>query len=152
MAIRIGINGFGRIGRLVYRIAHARKDIDIVAINDITDAPTLAYLLKYDSVHKKFTGKVEAKEDFIIVDGKKSRVLAEKDPEKLPWKDLGAEYIIESTGVFRKKEQLEKHLKAGAKKVLLSVPSKDEIDATIILEVNDNVWKPCCPGKAYLLA
>ncbi len=142
MAVKIGINGFGRIGRLVFRIAHKRDDVEVLAVNDLTDAKTLAYLLKYDSVHGKFEGSVKAEEDALMVDGKKIKVLSEKDPGKLPWKDLGVEVAVESTGVFRKREQIAAHLEAGASKVLLSVPSKDKIDATIVLGVNDDDLKP----------
>ena len=143
MAVKIGINGFGRIGRLVFRAAHARNDVEVVAVNDITDAKTLAHLLKYDSVHGKFSGSIAVKEDALVVDGKEVRVLAERDPENLPWAELGVDVAVESTGIFRKREQIAKHLKAGAKKVLLSVPAKDEIDATIVLGVNDDdlpIW------------
>jgi glyceraldehyde 3-phosphate dehydrogenase len=142
MAIKIGINGFGRIGRLVFRVVHARDDVEVVAVNDITNASTLAHLLKYDSVHGKFPGKIEVKGDSLIVDGREVRVLAERDPEKLPWKEMGVDLAVESTGVFRKKEEVARHLRAGARKVLLSVPSKDEIDATIVLGVNDADLKP----------
>jgi glyceraldehyde 3-phosphate dehydrogenase len=142
MAVKIAINGFGRIGRLVFRIAHRRNDVDVLAINDITDAKTLAHLLKYDSVHGKFPGQIEARGDILVVDGKEIRVLAERDPEKLPWKDMGVEVAVESTGIFRKKDQVAKHISAGAGKVLLSVPAKDEIDATIVLGVNDDDLKP----------
>ncbi len=142
MAVKIGINGFGRIGRLVFRVAHQRDDVEVVAVNDITDAKTLAHLLKYDSVHGKFSGTIEAKGNAIIVDGKEIRVLAERDPGNLPWKEMGVEMAVESTGIFRKREQIAKHLDAGARKVLLSVPAKDEIDATIVLGVNDDDLKP----------
>ena len=142
MAVKIGINGFGRIGRLVFRAVQTRDDIEVLAVNDITDAKTLAHLLKYDSVHGKFKGAVEAKDDALIVDGRQIRVLAERDPEKLPWKEMGVEIAVESTGKFRKRDEIAKHLKAGARKVLLSVPSKDEIDATIVLGVNDDDLKP----------
>jgi glyceraldehyde 3-phosphate dehydrogenase len=142
MAVKIAINGFGRIGRLVFRIAHKRDDMNVVAINDITDAKTLAHLLKYDSVHGRFSGKVEAKDQAIVVDGKEIKISAERDPANLPWAALGVDIVVESTGVFRKKEQIAKHLAAGAKKVLLTVPAKDEIDATIVLGVNDDDLKP----------
>jgi len=142
MAVKIGINGFGRIGRLVFRIAHKRDDVEVLAVNDLTDAKTLAYLLKYDSVHGKFDGSVKAEGNNLVVDGKKIKVLSEKDPGKLPWKDLDVEVAVESTGVFRKREQIAAHLDAGARKVLLSVPSKDKIDATIVLGVNDDDLKP----------
>ncbi len=142
MAVKIAINGFGRIGRLVFRVANKRDDVEVVAINDITDAKTLAHLLKYDSVHGRFDGIVEAKDDAIVVDGKEIKILAERDPSKLPWGDLGVDVTVESTGIFRKREQVAMHLDAGAKKALLTVPSKDEIDATIVLGVNDDELKP----------
>jgi glyceraldehyde 3-phosphate dehydrogenase len=142
MGVKIGINGFGRIGRLVFRAVHERDDVEVLAVNDITNAECLAHLLKYDSVHGKFKGKVEAKSDSIVVDGKEVRVLAEKDPAKLPWKDMGVEVAVESTGVFRKRDDIARHIEAGARKVLLSVPAKDEIDATIVLGVNDDDLKP----------
>ncbi|MBN2031058.1 type I glyceraldehyde-3-phosphate dehydrogenase [bacterium] len=142
MAVKIGINGFGRIGRLVFRAAHQRDDVEVVAINDITDAKTLGHLLKYDSVHGRFKGQIKVEGNTLVVDGKVLRVLAEKDPSKLPWKDMGVDIAVESTGIFRKREQIAMHLSAGAKKVLLSVPAKDEIDATIVLGVNDDDLKP----------
>jgi len=139
MAVKVGINGFGRIGRLVFRKALEYNDIEIVAVNDITDAATLAHLLKYDSVHRIFNGSVEVREGALIVNGKNVRILAEKDPSKLPWKDLGVELVIEGTGIFTKKEQMEMHLKAGAKKVILTAPAKDDVDATIVMGVNDSI-------------
>ncbi|MEK9138653.1 MAG: glyceraldehyde 3-phosphate dehydrogenase NAD-binding domain-containing protein, partial [Bacteroidota bacterium] len=139
MSVNIGINGFGRIGRLVFRRMMQQGGFNVVAINDITDAKTLAYLLKYDSIHGKYPGSVTAEGDSIVVDGKKFKITAEKDPAKLPWKSLGAELIIEGTGIFTSREQLQKHIEAGAKKVLLTAPAKDEIDATIVLGVNDDV-------------
>ncbi|MFH1940527.1 MAG: type I glyceraldehyde-3-phosphate dehydrogenase [bacterium] len=142
MSVKIGINGFGRIGRLVFRAVSKRDDVEVLAVNDITDAKTLAHLLKYDSVHGKFDGKIEVKGDSIFVDGKEVRVLAEKDPSNLPWKELGVEVAVESTGKFRKRSEIAKHLDAGARKVLLSVPAKDEIDATIVCGVNDEDLKP----------
>ena len=142
MGVKIGINGFGRIGRLVFRAVHERDDVEVLAVNDITNAECLAHLLKYDSVHGKFKGQVEAKADSIVVDGKEVRVLAERDPSKLPWKDMGVEVAVESTGVFRKRDDISRHFDAGARKVLLSVPAKDEIDATIVLGVNDDDLKP----------
>ncbi len=142
MAVKFGINGFGRIGRLVFRLAHANKDIDVMQVNDITDAATLAHLLKYDSVHGLFPGEVKTEGDSLVVDGKKIKVSAEKDPANLPWGDLDVDIVIESTGVFRKKDQIEKHLQAGAGKVVLTVPAKSEIDATIVLGVNDDDLKP----------
>ncbi len=142
MSVRVGINGFGRIGRLVFREMQKRKDIEVIAINDLTDAKTLAHLLKYDSVHGKFSGEVSSKENAIVVNGKEIRIYAEKDPAQLPWKSLNVDYVVEATGVFRKREQIAKHLEAGAKKVILTVPSKDQIDNTIVLGVNDNELKP----------
>jgi glyceraldehyde 3-phosphate dehydrogenase len=139
MAINIGINGFGRIGRLVFRRMLKTGGFNILGINDITDPKTLAYLLKYDSVHGKFDGTVTAEADGIVVDGKKYKVMAEKDPTKLPWKDLGVDIVIEGTGIFTSREKLAMHVTAGAKKVLLTAPAKDEIDATVVLGVNDNV-------------
>jgi glyceraldehyde 3-phosphate dehydrogenase len=139
MAINIGINGFGRIGRLVFRRVLEQGGFNVVGINDITDAKTLAYLLKYDSVHGIFEGDVKAEESAIVVNGKKYRIIAEKDPSKLPWKELGADIIIEGTGIFTSREKLQPHITAGAKKVLLTAPAKDEIDATVVLGVNDNI-------------
>jgi glyceraldehyde 3-phosphate dehydrogenase len=139
MSVNIGINGFGRIGRLVFRRMMQQGGYNIVAINDITDAKTLAYLLKYDSVHGKYPGEVSADGDNIVVDGKKFKIIAEKDPAKLPWKELNAQVVIEGTGIFTSREQLQKHIDAGAKKVLLTAPAKDEIDATVVLGVNDNI-------------
>jgi len=141
MTIKVGINGFGRIGRVVFRIMQEREDYEVVGINDLTDAKTLAHLLKYDSVHGKFKGEIVAKENAIVVNGKEIKITSIKDPSDLPWKELGAEYIVESTGVFRKKEQIMKHIKAGAKKVILTVPAKDEIDNTIVLGVNNEELK-----------
>lgn len=139
MAIKVGINGFGRIGRLVLRAGIGNRNLEFVGINDITDAATLAYLLKYDSVHRKFNGTVVAKGDGIEVNGKLIKIYAIKDPAGLPWKDLGVDVVVESTGIFRKKAECEKHLQAGAKKVVLTVPAKDEIDATIVVGVNDTM-------------
>ncbi|MBN2789529.1 MAG: type I glyceraldehyde-3-phosphate dehydrogenase [Candidatus Delongbacteria bacterium] len=137
MTIKVGINGFGRIGRVVFRIIEKRDNIEVVGINDITDAKTLAHLLKYDSIHGGFDGTVEHTENSIIVNGKEIPITAERNPADIPWAKFGAEYVVESTGIFRKKEQCELHLKGGAKKVILTVPSKDEIDNTIVLGVND---------------
>ncbi len=139
MATKLAINGFGRIGRLVFREMIKRGGYDVVLINDLTDAKTLAYLLKYDSVHGRFSGTVESTDDSIIVNGKKIRITAEKDPSKLPLKSLGAEIVVESTGVFTGKEKCQAHLDAGAKKVLITAPAKGEVDATIVLGVNENV-------------
>ncbi len=142
MAIKVAINGFGRIGRLVFRAAMERNDIEIVQVNDITDAATLAHLLKYDSVHGVYSKSVKAEGDTMVVDGKAIKVSAEKDPAALPWGELGVDIVVESTGVFRKRDQVAKHLEAGAKKAILTVPAKDEIDATIVLGVNDDDLKP----------
>jgi len=144
MAIKLGINGFGRIGRIVFRIAHQHPDIDIVAVNDLTDAETLGHLLKYDSTHGRFPGKVSVEGNALVVDGDKFDILSERDPGALPWGDLGADIVLESTGVFRTRDKIEKHLEAGAKKVLLSVPSKsaDDVDATVVLGVNDEALTP----------
>jgi glyceraldehyde 3-phosphate dehydrogenase len=142
MSIRVGINGFGRIGRLVFRALHARPEFEVVAINDLADPASLALLLKYDSVHGRFSGKVEAREGDLLVDGRVVRTLAEKDPANLPWKALDVAFVVESTGVFTKRSDLEKHLTAGARKVVLTVPAKDEIDATVVLGVNDGVLRP----------
>lgn len=142
MSIKVAINGFGRIGRLVFKAAQANADLEFVAVNDLTDAKTLAYLLKYDSVHGRFPGTVEAKDDSIVVNGKAVKVIAERDPANLPWAEMGVDVVIESTGIFRQKAQIQKHLDAGAKKVILTVPAKDEIDATIVLGVNEEALKP----------
>ncbi len=142
MATKVAINGFGRIGRLVFRVAFARDDMEIVQVNDLTDAKTLAHLLKYDSVHGVYDKDVKVEGDSIVVDGKAIKVSAERDPAALPWGELGVDIAVESTGVFRKREQVAKHLEAGAKKAILTVPSKDEIDATIVLGVNDDELKP----------
>ena len=138
MAIKIGINGFGRIGRLVVRVLEERKagDIEVVAVNDLTDAGMLAHLFKYDSAHRTFKGHVEAGEGFIAVDDRKIKVLAEKDPAKLPWKALGVDLVLECTGLFTKRDKAQGHIDAGAKKVLISAPATDE-DITIIMGVND---------------
>lgn len=141
MTVKVGINGFGRIGRLVFRAAMKNKDIEIVGINDITDSKTLAHLLKYDSVHGILDADVKAIENGIVVNGKEVAITAIKNPEELPWAKLGAEYVVESTGLFTKKEDAMKHIKAGAKKVIISAPSKDP-DATIVLGVNEGIYDP----------
>jgi glyceraldehyde 3-phosphate dehydrogenase len=142
MSVKIGINGFGRIGRNVFRIAEKNADIEVAAINDMFAPDQLAILLKYDSVYRRFDGDIEVTGDGFRVNGKDIKVFKEKDPSKLPWKDLGVDLVIESTGVFRKREQIAMHLSAGAKKVILTVPAKDEIDRTIVLCVNDEMLKP----------
>jgi len=141
MAIKIGINGFGRIGRNVFRIMHARGgEFEVDSINDLMDAKTIAHLLKYDSVAGKFDAEVAADGDAIVVDGKRIPVTKERDPANLGWGDKGVEIVLESTGVFRDRAGIEKHLQAGAKKILLSVPAKsaDDVDATIVVGVNDD--------------
>ncbi|HTX54976.1 MAG TPA: type I glyceraldehyde-3-phosphate dehydrogenase [Candidatus Baltobacteraceae bacterium] len=141
MATRVGINGFGRIGRNFFRAASGDPALDIVAVNDITDAKTLAHLLKYDSVHGAFKGTVEAKEKSLVVNGKEIQVLATKDPAALPWKALGVETVVESTGRFTDRASASKHLEAGARKVIISAPAKDE-DITIVLGVNEERYDP----------
>jgi glyceraldehyde 3-phosphate dehydrogenase len=143
MAIKIGINGFGRIGRLVFKAAMADGNFQVVGVNDITDAKTLAHLLKYDSTHGRYPGNVSAEGDAIVVNGVKIPVTAEKDPENLPWAKLGATIVVESTGIFTTAELLHKHLKAGAKKVLLTVPPKDKTGEIklIVMGVNDKELK-----------
>ncbi len=141
MAIKVGINGFGRIGRNLFRAAMGDPDIEFVAVNDLTDPKTLAHLLKYDSIHGRFDGTVEAGEGEIIVNGKSVKVLSERDPANLPWGELGVQVAVESTGIFTKRPDAEKHLKAGAKKVIISAPATDE-DITIVLGVNDDKYDP----------
>ena len=139
MSIRIGINGFGRIGRNVFRIMTERSDeFEVVAINDLGDAGMLAYLLNYDSVHGRFKGEVEAGEGSIKVNGKTIKITAERDPANLPWGENNVDVVIEATGIFASRDACQKHLDAGAKKVLLTVPAKDEIDNTVVLGVNDD--------------
>ena len=139
MAIKIGINGFGRIGRLVFRRCLELGGFDFVGINDLTDAKTLAHLLKYDSVHGRFNGDIAVEGDDIIVNGDRIKITAERDPAKLNWGKLGAEVIIESTGAFRTQEACMKHVEAGAKKVILTVPPKGDVDGMVVLGVNDDV-------------
>lgn len=141
MAIKIGINGFGRIGRLVYRAAMKNPQLDIVGINDICDAPTLAHLLKYDSIHGRLDAQIKADGNDLVVSGKKVRVTAERDPAKLPWKELGAEVVLESTGLFTDREKAAAHLTAGAKRVLISAPAK-KADGTFVIGVNDQGYDP----------
>jgi glyceraldehyde 3-phosphate dehydrogenase len=143
MALRVAINGFGRIGRNVLRAARqaGATDLEFVAVNDLTDTKTLAHLLKYDSVHGIYPGSVEARSDALLVDGTEVKVFSEKDPSGLPWKDLGVDIVIESTGRFTKRDDAAKHLTAGARKVIISAPAKDE-DITIVLGVNENNYDP----------
>lgn len=138
---RVAINGFGRIGRNVFRIALGNEDLEIVAVNDLTDAKTLAHLLQYDSVHGTLGAKVEVQNGAIVVDGKEIKVLAEKDPALLPWRELGVDIVIESTGRFTNGEKAKAHLEAGAKKVVISAPAKNE-DITIVMGVNEEQYDP----------
>jgi len=140
MATRVGINGFGRIGRLVFRAARG-QDLEIVGINDLTDAKTLAHLLKYDSIHGRYPGEVAAADGAIVVDGQRIPISAERDPAKLPWSKLGAKLVIESTGIFTDREGAAKHLAAGAERVIISAPAKNP-DVTIVLGVNDGDFDP----------
>jgi glyceraldehyde 3-phosphate dehydrogenase len=148
MPLRIAINGFGRIGRLVYRQAFKDKGFEFVAVNDITDAPTLAHLLKYDSIHGKLDAKVEVAGDGFAVNGKTVKVLAEKEPGKLPWKDLGIDLVFEGTGRFTKGEQARAHLDAGAKWVLITAPAKG-VDLTVVYGVNE---KTLDPGRHHIVS
>jgi glyceraldehyde 3-phosphate dehydrogenase len=143
MAVKVAINGFGRIGRLVFRSGIDNPELDFVAINDLFDAEALAYLLKYDSIHGRFNGTVEAKGDKLVVNGKEIPVCAEKDPAQLPWKSLGVDYVVESTGLFTKGPDAKKHVEAGAKRVVISAPTKtpDEVP-TIVMGVNQNTFDP----------
>ncbi|MDY6894584.1 MAG: type I glyceraldehyde-3-phosphate dehydrogenase [Thermotogota bacterium] len=142
MAVKIGINGFGRIGRLVFRQLVENPNFEVMAINDLTDSKTLGTLLKYDSVHGKFNGTVEVVDNGLKINGKEIKVFAEKDPANLPWADLGVSLVIESTGVFVNKEKASAHLKAGAKKVIITAPAKGEVDATVVMGVNDDALTP----------
>ena len=139
MAIRVGINGFGRIGRQVYRIGFKNPELEFVAINDVTDAKTLAHLLKYDSVHRTMNAEVKEKDGSIVVDGKAIKILSERDPEKLPWKELKVDVVLESTGKFTDRVGGEKHRLAGAHKVIVSAPAKSP-DVTFVLGVNEEVY------------
>ncbi|MCX8116884.1 MAG: type I glyceraldehyde-3-phosphate dehydrogenase [Desulfobacterota bacterium] len=148
MAIRVGINGFGRIGRNVLRAGLHNPQLEFVAVNDLTDAKTLAHLLKYDSVHGRFGALVEAKKDAMVIDGKEVKVFALKDPAQLPWKDLGVDVVLESTGKFTDRAGGTKHLEAGAKKVVISAPAKDP-DVSIVLGVNEKDYDP---AKHHILS
>ena len=141
MAIRLGINGFGRIGRLVFRsiIERNTDEFEIVGVNDLTNAHTLAHLLKYDSVHLRFPGEVSSEDGAIIVNGKRIPVFAERNPEDLPWGELNTDVVVESTGIFRTREKAAMHITAGAKKVVISAPASGAVDATIVLGVNDDI-------------
>jgi glyceraldehyde 3-phosphate dehydrogenase len=141
MATKVGINGFGRIGRVVFRAALNNPDVEVVAVNDLTDAKMLAHLLKYDSVHGTLAGTVEVNGDNLVVNGKEIKVTAERDPAKLSWGEFGVEVVVESTGFFTKRADAAKHLEAGAKKVIISAPATDE-DVTIVLGVNEDKYDP----------
>jgi len=140
--VKVAINGFGRIGRSVFRILDDRENVDVVAINDIFDKGALTYLLKYDTVMGRFPGQVTLDGDIIKTQNQSVKLLAERDPASLPWNELGVDIVIESTGIFRQRNQLQNHITAGAKRVVLTVPSKDEIDYTVVLGVNDDGLRP----------
>jgi glyceraldehyde 3-phosphate dehydrogenase len=139
--VRVAINGFGRIGRITYRALLKKENVEVVAFNDLTDPKTLAHLFKYDSVHGKFDGTVDVDGDKLVINGNAIRVYSERNPADLPWSDLNVDIVVECTGIFRKREQMNWHIEAGAKKVLLSVPSAaaDDVDKTIVLGVNDDI-------------
>ncbi|MBI3195859.1 MAG: type I glyceraldehyde-3-phosphate dehydrogenase, partial [Ignavibacteriae bacterium] len=141
MSVKIGINGFGRIGRNVFRAALDNPNVEIVAVNDLTDAKSLAHLLKYDTVHGKLDAEVKAGVGYISVNGKEIKVIAERDPAKLPWGEHGVDIVVESTGRFTKREDAAKHLEAGAKKVIISAPASNE-DITVVLGVNEDKYDP----------
>lgn len=141
MGVKVGINGFGRIGRSFFRACYGYEDIEIVAINDLTDTHTLAHLLKYDSVHGRFKGKVEAKDSSLVVDGKEIRVFSVKDPAEIPWGELGVDVVIESTGAFTSREKAELHLRDTVKRVIISAPAKNP-DITVVLGVNESMYDP----------
>ena len=141
MAVKIGINGFGRIGRLVFRGTLGNPNIEVVAVNDLTDAATLAHLLKYDTNHGTLAADVSVDGDSIIVDGHRVKVMAERDPKNIPWGELGVEYVVEATGIFRKRDQAQWHIDAGAKKVIITAPAKNE-DITIVMGVNEKNYDP----------
>ena len=141
MAIKVGINGFGRIGRNAFRAAMGNPDVEIIAVNDLTDAETLAHLLKYDSIHGKLNAEVKVENDSILVNGKPIKVLAERDPAALPWGTLGVQVVVESTGRFTDADKAAAHIKAGAKKVIISAPAKGE-DLTIVMGVNEGKYDP----------
>src|SRR5580692_11506251 len=142
MTVRVGINGFGRIGRNFLRAARAQgADVEVVALNDLTDATTNAHLLRYDTTHGRFDGEVRAEEDHILVAGRPVQVLAERDPKALPWKELGVEVVVESTGIFTSRSAAAAHLEGGAQRVVISAPSKDA-DCTLVIGVNDDTFDP----------
>ncbi len=141
MAVRVGVNGFGRIGRVFFRAALGTKELEVVAVNDVADAKTLAHLLKHDSVHGALAAEVVVKGEAIFVDGKEVRVFSVKDPSQLPWRELGVDVVVESTGIFRDRASASKHLQAGARKVVITAPAKDP-DVTVVLGVNEQVYDP----------
>ena len=141
MAIRVGINGFGRIGRNIFRGAYNDPEIEFVAVNDLMDAKTLAHLLKYDSIHGRLDADIQAEDDAVIVNGKRIKITAERNPADLPWGELGVDYVIESTGLFTDRDKAAQHLEAGAKKVIISAPAKKE-DITIVMGVNHDKYDP----------
>ena len=138
---KVAINGFGRIGRMSFRAILSHPELEVVAINDLTSADTLAYLFKYDSVHENFDGEVHAEGEYIVVNGQRIRIYAERDPQNLPWKELGVDIVVESTGFFKSRDLMMKHINAGAKKVILTVPASkaDDVDATVVMGVNDQI-------------
>lgn len=142
--VKVAINGFGRIGRVTFRNLLNKPDVEVVAFNDLTDPQTLAHLLKYDSVHKRFPGTVQVEGEYLVINGHRIKVYAEKDPANLPWKELGVDVVVESTGRFKNREAMSKHIQAGAKKVILTVPADkaEDVDATIVLGVNEHMIKP----------
>ncbi|MDR4504214.1 MAG: type I glyceraldehyde-3-phosphate dehydrogenase [Candidatus Scalindua sp.] len=142
MTIKVGINGFGRIGRNVCRIIAKESNVEVVAINDLTDSKALSILLKYDSVHGRFDGTIDVKDNALVVNGKELALFKERDPSKIPWGNLGVDVVVESTGIFTKRSDCEMHLQAGAKKVVLSAPSKEKLDATIVFGINTHDLKP----------
>jgi glyceraldehyde 3-phosphate dehydrogenase len=142
VTVRVGINGFGRIGRTVFRILAARPSVEVVGVNDLFDADQLAYLLQYDTVMGRYPGEVAAEKDALRASGRRIVLTHERDPAKIPWRELGASIVIESTGAFRKRAEIEKHLSAGAERVILTVPPKDEVDAMIVIGVNDGTLRP----------
>ncbi len=142
--VKVAINGFGRIGRVTFRNLLNKPDVEVVAFNDLTDPQTLAHLLKYDSIHKRFPGTVQVEGEYLVINGQRIKVYAEKDPANLPWKELGVDVVVESTGRFKNREAMSKHIQAGAKKVILTVPADkaEDVDATIVLGVNEHMIKP----------
>ena len=142
MTIRVGINGFGRIGRTVFRILASRPSIEVVGINDLFEADQLAYLLQFDTVMGKYPGEVIAEDGTLSASGRRVKLAHERDPEKIPWREWGASIVVESTGAFRRRDEIAKHLAAGAERVILTVPPKDEIDAMVVIGVNDDTLRP----------